>query len=103
MNYAVLLMRQAELDIQTIYDWLSKRSPAGALRWYDALDNALYRLKDEATIWSEAPESAAFPDTIRQCLFKTKRGRTYRILFTIVGQQVRVLHVRGPGQEFVQY
>ncbi len=32
---------------------------------------------------------------------KTRRGLTYRILFTISGQEVLVLHVRGPGQAHV--
>ena len=103
MSYVVLLMRQAELDAQTIFDWLSQRSPAGALRWYDALDEALHRLEDRPEACGRCPESDDFPETIRECFFKTKRGRAYRLLFTIVGQQVRVLHVRGPGQDFVQY
>jgi hypothetical protein len=35
---------------------------------------------------------------IRQTLFKTPRGRTYRMVFTILGSDVRVLAIRGPGQ-----
>jgi hypothetical protein len=37
---------------------------------------------------------------IRESYFRTRRGRTYRILFAIVEQDVRVLHVLGAGQSF---
>ncbi len=30
--------------------------------------------------------------------FKTKHGRTYRAVFTILNGQVRILAIRGPGQ-----
>ena len=31
-------------------------------------------------------------------MFRARAGRTYRALFTIVGNEVRVLRVRGAGQ-----
>jgi hypothetical protein len=48
-----------------------------------------------------APESAEVDYPVQQFLFKTPRGRKYRILYTIVGDEVRVLHVRGPGQDVI--
>jgi hypothetical protein len=35
---------------------------------------------------------------LRQATFRTRHGRTYRAVFTIVGDQVRILRVRGPGR-----
>jgi hypothetical protein len=35
-------------------------------------------------------------------LFKTRKGLYYRILYSIFKTRVVVLHVRGPGQEFVR-
>ena len=43
-------------------------------------------------------EDEHFDIDVRQALFKTRRGRIYRMLFTIVGNEVRILRVRGPGQ-----
>ncbi len=34
----------------------------------------------------------------RPFFFKTPHGRTYRGVFTIVDDEIRVLRVRGPGQ-----
>jgi hypothetical protein len=36
---------------------------------------------------------------VRHILFGTRKGRTYRGLFTVVGAEIRLLHVRGPGQD----
>ena len=38
---------------------------------------------------------------IRETLFKTRKGKPYRILFTVQGDEVLVLRVRGPGQNYV--
>jgi hypothetical protein len=35
---------------------------------------------------------------VRQVLFKTKRGRAYRAVFHVEGNDVYLLRVRGPGQ-----
>jgi plasmid stabilization system protein ParE len=40
-----------------------------------------------------APENSAFPFEVRQLLYG-KKPHTYRILFTIEGQTVYVLHIR---------
>jgi plasmid stabilization system protein ParE len=99
MKYKIVVLRQAEDDVQTIFDWLFKRSPAGARSWYRAFEQALDRF--EADRFSFAPERQFFPDAIRECFFKTRAGRRDRILLVIATSQVRVLHVRGPGQQFV--
>jgi plasmid stabilization system protein ParE len=101
MKYQVVVLRQAEEDVQTIFDWLAKRSPAGARSWYEAYEKALDRLESQAERFSLAPERQFFVEAIRECLFKTRAGRRYRILFVIANLQVRILHVRGPGQQFV--
>jgi plasmid stabilization system protein ParE len=101
MKDQVLVLRQAEEDIQTIFDWLARRSPVGARRWYEAYEKTLDRLESEAERFSFAPERQFFSEAIRECLFKPRSGRRYRILFVIAKSQVRMSHVRGPGQQFV--
>jgi hypothetical protein len=48
-----------------------------------------------------APEDAEHDSEIRQIVFKTRSGLPYRALFTIDGDQVHVIHVRGPGQDLI--
>lgn len=40
-------------------------------------------------------------DYIRQLLFKTSQGLTYRALFVIRDDQVLLIHLRGPGQDIM--
>jgi hypothetical protein len=44
------------------------------------------------------PENDDVDLEVRQVLFKTKRGRLYRAVFHVQGDDVYVLRVRGPGQ-----
>ena len=46
-------------------------------------------------------EADDFGIDLRQSLFRTRRGRLYRLLFVIRGDVVHLAAVRGPGQEMV--
>jgi len=48
-----------------------------------------------------APEAEMAGRDVRQILFKTRSGRTYRALFDIAGRTVRVLRIRGPHQNLL--
>ena len=102
MKFKVVLTRQAERDVDGILNWLNERSPSGARRWFEALERALDWLEVHSSTCAKAPESDEFPIEIRQFLFKTRRGRPYRILFSIDDSEARVLHIRGPGQDLVR-
>lgn len=43
-----------------------------------------------------------FTDDLRETYFKTRHGRRYRIVFTIIGTEVRVLRIRAPGQRLLR-
>jgi plasmid stabilization system protein ParE len=98
MKYTLLVLPEAEQDADRIYRWIAERSPAGADRWYEEFAATLRRIASEAECCALAPENVYVTAEIRQILFKTKNGLRYRILFSVAGQTVRVLHVRGPGQ-----
>jgi hypothetical protein len=34
-------------------------------------------------------------------MFKTRHGRTYRLLYVVRGDLIYLLHVRGPGQDLM--
>ena len=48
-----------------------------------------------------APESSRFPFEVRQLLYGRK-PHVYRILFTIEGDTVHVLHIRRPRQQLLK-
>jgi plasmid stabilization system protein ParE len=98
MRFTVSILRRAQSDVDEIYEWIARRSPAGAVRWYAAFCQAASELCENADRCAQAAESGDLGIDIRQRLFKTRRGRVYRLLFTIIGSHVRILRVRGPGQ-----
>lgn len=102
MRFTIEVSDQAHEDVQVIFDYIVERAPTGASRWYEAYQQALDRLEKEGDSYALAPESRHFPHEVRQILFKTRRGRNYRILYAIFDTRIVVLHVRGPGQEFVK-
>lgn len=102
MKFTVKISDQADTDAQVIFDWIAERSPAGALKWYEAYQAAVVRLEVNAGQHPLAAESNWFPKEVRQMLFKTRKDLRYRILYSISESKVDVLHVRGPGQDLVR-
>jgi toxin ParE1/3/4 len=98
MSFRVILESRAHRQFKQIVRWLSDRSPPGADRWLDAFDNAVDQLERNADGCALAPENSLVKRELRQTMFKTPRGRMYRMVFTIVGSDARVLAIRGPGQ-----
>jgi plasmid stabilization system protein ParE len=102
MAYTVRTLPRAEFDAQQIYNWIEDRSPDGAVRWWQAFLDACDRLKKQPQSFALAIESESSGREIREILFKTRQGRYYRALFVVLGNEVRVLRVRGPGQPDLQ-
>ena len=98
MSFTVRTLPQAEFDAQQIYDWINERSPDGSRRWWEAFLVACDNLKQDPARYSLAPEARWCDREIRQLLFRTRRGRYYRLLYLIVEAEVRIIRVRGPGQ-----
>ncbi|MGD9646587.1 MAG: type II toxin-antitoxin system RelE/ParE family toxin [Pirellulales bacterium] len=98
MTYRIVVQPTAVHDVQQLYHWIAERSAGGALRWYQQWFKAVDSLRRNPLAYGLAPESDFVDVEIRQILFRTRRGRIYRALFSIEGEVVRVLHVRGSGQ-----
>jgi plasmid stabilization system protein ParE len=101
MRFTVSVLERAWTDADRIFEWIAGKSARGAISWNQAFAKALVELTSDADQHGIALESAESSDAIRQKFFKTRRGRPYRILFTMIGNEVRVLRVRGPGQSSV--
>ena len=95
-------LRRAQADVRSIAHWLAERSPQGAQAWLRAYDDMVGRLKQQAESCGPASENKDCELDVRQALFKTRRGRVYRAMFVIEGQDVYILRVRGPGQAPVE-
>ncbi|MGD9722956.1 MAG: type II toxin-antitoxin system RelE/ParE family toxin [Pirellulales bacterium] len=102
MTFRVNLTDAAKDDIRAILRWIAERSPDGAEAWYGRWLAVLESLKEGGASFGLAPESEDHSESIRQVVFRTKRGRRYRALFSVRDDQVFVLHVRGPGQRLLR-
>lgn len=101
-SYKIAVLKPASHDVQEQFDYIRQRSPIGAEAWYEAYLAALERLKLDPLGPGAAPENYHVEDDVRQVLFTTRRGLPYRIIYTVVGNEVRILRVRGPGQDLLR-
>jgi plasmid stabilization system protein ParE len=101
MTFHVELLPAAERDLDRILGWLRERSPQGASAWYRRWLEVLDDLEARADACARAPEVARHDLDLRHIIFKTKHGKPYRAIFTMVERTVFVLCIRGHGQDLV--
>jgi len=84
-----------------VRNYIGQSSVEAANRWHNGFLNALLRLENNPELRSLAPECKEFPFELRQFFFRTKSRLANRALFMIVGDEVRILAIRRPGQPLV--
>ena len=91
-RYAVVFEDSAQADVRESYAWGCRAwGKRAAQQWARELRAAVFKqLGVVPKAFSLAPEDDEFSEEIRQMIV----GR-YRVLFTIQGRRVHVLHVRG--------
>jgi plasmid stabilization system protein ParE len=91
-RYLVIFEDSAQADVRESYDWGCRAwGKHEAQQWARQLRTAASKqLGVVPKGFPLAPEDDEFPEEIRQMVV----GR-YRVLFTIKGRKVHVLHVRG--------
>ena len=94
MEYRVELSTRAASDLDELLDWLVQNNAGqtGA-RWLAELETSIASLTSQLERCAVAPESARFSFTVRH-LLHGRKPHVYRILFTIDGDVVHVLHIR---------
>jgi plasmid stabilization system protein ParE len=92
MEYQIEFAPRAYLDADEVYTWISQHSVRNAIRWYQRLLKTIGTLSRNPGRCPSAADAAAFRDDVRQLLFGRRRG-TYRILFSIKGDTVRILRI----------
>jgi|SRR5580700_3878402 plasmid stabilization system protein ParE len=99
MAFRVETSAQAESDANSILEWLlSEHAGETGIRWFLALDDAIASLARFPERCPLAPEAGRFPFEVRQLLYGRK-PHIYRILFTIDGETVKILHIRHGRRE----
>ena len=94
MVFRVETSAQAEREADEILQWLlSQHAGETGIRWFLALEDAIASLAQLPKRCPVAAESSHFPFEVRQLLYG-HRPHVYRILFTISGDTVNILHIR---------
>jgi plasmid stabilization system protein ParE len=94
MVFRVKTTARAKRDLNGILAWLaSQEAGESGLRWFQGLYEAIASLAHAPKRCPLAPENAEFPFEVRQLLYGRRHHR-YRVLYTIEGDTVFVLHSR---------
>lgn len=101
MPYRIVVVPKAQADLDQMIAWVAQRSLVGAARLLDRFHAELSKLSDCPESFGLAPENAHMNRDVRQFLFRTRSGSTYRALFDIHEETVRFLRIRGPGQDLI--
>lgn len=89
----------AKDDLDDILAWLlANEAGETGLRWFRKMEEAIVSLSELPQRCPIAPENADFPFEVRQLVYGRKPHQ-YRVLFTIDGDMVVVLHVRHGRRE----
>jgi plasmid stabilization system protein ParE len=100
MKYRLIIQPPAFADLDEACAWLAERSPAAAAHWLEGLLDAIHTLESNPERCALAPENDYVGYEIRQFLYRRRRT-VYRVLFTIQGGAVRILHVRHAARQFL--
>ena len=89
MRYRVELSSRATHELHEARDYLTENAPHYVSTWLANMRRAVRSLRDMPERCAFAPERDLFELELRQLL-----EGSYRIIFTIEGHTVRVLHIR---------
>ena len=101
MTHSVRVLARAQRDVQACFAYIAERSPQGAASWFNRFSETRDRLAQDPQSRAIAPENEHVAYEVHEVLCRTRKGEPYRILFTILDDEVLVLCVRGPGQDYL--
>lgn len=99
MTYRVVVTAAAKQNLRSAYHWAAQRAPLTAAAWLERFEIHLESLASFPERGQLAPENNLVDEEIRQSIFGRRQG-AYRALYTIVGDEVRVLHVRRAARDW---
>jgi plasmid stabilization system protein ParE len=92
-RWNVIIELPAQQEIAAAHTWFAERDPQAADRWFNGLYDTMASLETFPDRCPLAPESRFFDREIRET-FHGRRQHKYRILFTVMKNEVHILHVR---------
>ena len=101
MLYRVEISPSALADAEESFRWIYGKSPSDAATWFSNLLKTIDTLEEFPRRCSLAPESEELGKEIRQLLFMMHHS-TYRILFEIAGDEVRIYRIRHGSRNRIQ-
>lgn len=99
MKYEVLITDPAREELDAAYLWLVQQTERHAPTWHNGLVDAILSLENSPGRCLIAPSSENAATLTRQLLYG-RRQDAYRILFSIRGEQVIVLHILHGARQF---
>ena len=97
-QYRLIIQPPALDDLDEAYQWIKERSPEAADRWFNGFVDAISSLSIAPERCGLAAENDAVEPEIRQLLYGRRSG-VYRAIFTIMGEEVRILHIRHAARQ----
>ena len=101
-QYQIVFAPSSQEDLASILEWLEQEAPLEkAKEWYSSLKEQIESLSHFPKRCSLAPENGLWGDEeIRHLLF-LKYPSTYRVLFTIKKNTVKILNIRHGKRQFL--
>ena len=96
-QYAIIILPNAEQDIEDAYLYIKKDSLINALNWYQEIYRKIQSLSSLPSRCPLAPENDFFEDEIRHLTILN-----YRILYTTTEDTVYILHARHGHQQWLK-
>src|SRR5262249_24306767 len=85
MSYQVRMLARARQDFEDGFAWIAARSQKGAERWAASFEAAVATLERNPFVAPIAHEREELQEEVRNIMFRTRAGRTFRALFVVVG------------------
>lgn len=98
MTLPIRILPRAKQDYRTIFAYIERRSPDGAIRWKAAFLAQADIAANDPERFPLAAENELTNLVLRDAIFKTPSGLRYRFVFTALEGQLLILRLRGPGQ-----
>jgi plasmid stabilization system protein ParE len=93
MAFRVDITPRARLDLDKIYARLAREAPNHLSPWSDRFEQSILSLSELPERCQVEPKLSTARRTVRRLLLGGGK-HVYRIYFTIIGDVVRVIHVR---------
>jgi len=103
MTYKLNVARRAEQDRDETFKWYQENySEAFAVRWYVGISKAIQSLTVNPLRCTVARENNRFSFKLQELLYGRSKHNRHRILFTVEGDTVYVLHIRHSARDKIR-